>query len=96
MANIKSAKKRVRIGERNLKINRLYKSSIKNLIKKYRIALKSIELNKNSDAYPLLQSLVSQIYSRIDKAAKKNVFHPRKAARKKSRINKLLKKVAQP
>ena len=36
MANIKSAKKRVRIGERNRKMNRFYKSSIKTLVKKYR------------------------------------------------------------
>ena len=41
MANIKSAKKRVRIGERNRKMNRFYKSSIKTLVKKYRTNIKS-------------------------------------------------------
>lgn len=94
MANIKSAKKKVRIGQRNLKLNRFYKSTVKTLVKKYRIALKNFEVNKDSETYELLKSLVSKIYSRIDKAAKKKVFHPRKAARQKSRINKLLKKVS--
>lgn len=94
MANIKSAKKKVRIGQRNLKLNRFYKSTVKTLVKKYRIALKNFEATKDSETYELLKSLVSKIYSRIDKATKKKVFHPRKAARQKSRINKLLKKVS--
>nr|YP_010451126.1 ribosomal protein S20 [Vischeria punctata]AOW70902.1 ribosomal protein S20 [Vischeria sp. CAUP Q 202]UTV00907.1 ribosomal protein S20 [Vischeria punctata] len=94
MANIKSAKKRVRVGQRNLKLNRFYKSTVKTLVKKYRIAIKSFESTKDKETYDHLKSLVSKIYSRIDKAAKKKVFHPRKAARQKSRINKILKKIS--
>jgi small subunit ribosomal protein S20 len=94
MANIKSAKKKVRVTQRNLKLNRFYKSTVKTLLKRYRLTIKTFEANKDDSTYQTLQSLVSKLYSRIDKAAKKNVFHPRKAARQKSRINKLFKKVS--
>jgi small subunit ribosomal protein S20 len=91
MANIKSAKKKVRIGQRNLKLNRFYKSTIKGLVKKYRKALKTYETSRDQSTYQVLESLVSNLYSRIDKAAKKKVFHLKKAARQKSRVNKVLK-----
>nr|YP_009550374.1 ribosomal protein S20 [Characiopsis acuta]QAA11304.1 ribosomal protein S20 [Characiopsis acuta] len=94
MANIKSAKKKVRVGQRNLILNRFYKSTVKTLLKKYRVAIKNFEVNKDLETYELLKALISKIYSRIDKAAKKKVFHPRKAARQKSRISKLFKKVS--
>nr|YP_010478556.1 ribosomal protein S20 [Chlorobotrys sp.]UVI60861.1 ribosomal protein S20 [Chlorobotrys sp.] len=94
MANIKSAKKKVRIGQRNLKLNRFYKSTVKTLLKRYRLAIKIFEANKDAKTYEVLKSLVSKIYSRIDKATNKNVFHRRKAARQKSRISKLLKKIS--
>lgn len=92
MANIKSAKKKVRIGQRNLKLNRFYKSTIKGLVKKYRKAIKVYEVNRDNDNYKTLQNLLSRLYSRIDKAAKKKVFHLKKAARQKSRLNKVFKK----
>lgn len=95
MANIKSAKKKVRVGQRNLKLNKFYKSTVKSLIKKYRLAIKDFEINKDSQTYELLKTLVSKIYSRIDKAAKKKVFHLKKAARQKSRINKVFKRISQ-
>lgn len=96
MANIKSAKKRVRIGERNRKMNRFYKSSIKSLVKKYRINIKNFETNRDNETYEVLQTLISKIYSRIDKAAKKKVFHLRKASRQKSRLSKVLKSAGKP
>lgn len=96
MANIKSAKKKVRVGQRNLKLNRFYKSTVKSLIKKYRVTIKNFETNKDQQTYENLKSLVSKIYSRIDKAAKKKVFHIKKAARQKSRIYKVFKNLAQP
>jgi small subunit ribosomal protein S20 len=93
MANIKSAKKKVRIGKRNAKINKSYKSSIKTLLKKYRNNLKIFINSKDEKTYQTLQMLVRDLYSRIDKAAKKKVFHLNKAARQKSRIVAGLKKV---
>lgn len=92
MANIKSAKKKVRVGRRNAKLNKSYKSSIKTLLKKYRQNLKNFVTKRDEETYELLQSLVSSLYSRIDKAAKKKVFHKNKAARQKSRIISGLKK----
>ena len=59
MANIKSAKKTVRIGERNRRMNRFYKSSIKSLVKKYRTNIKTFESNRDTETYELLKSLVS-------------------------------------
>lgn len=35
---------------------------------------------------------LSQVFSALDKAAKKNIIHKNKAARKKSRLSKLLAK----
>jgi small subunit ribosomal protein S20 len=93
MANIKSAKKKVRVTKRNLKLNRFYKSTVKTLLKRYRLTIKTFETNKDDATQEVLKSLISKLYSRIDKAAKKKVFHPRKDARQKSRISKLFKKV---
>jgi small subunit ribosomal protein S20 len=93
MANIKSAKKKVRIGRRNAKLNRSYKSSIKTLLKKFRKNLKDFSTTRDQNTLAALQTLISSLYSRIDKAAKKKVFHINKAARQKSRIISGLKKV---
>nr|YP_009550797.1 ribosomal protein S20 [Eustigmatophyceae sp. Mont 10/10-1w]QAA11730.1 ribosomal protein S20 [Eustigmatophyceae sp. Mont 10/10-1w] len=93
MANIKSAKKKVRVGRRNAKINKSYKSSIKTLLKRYRQNLKDFATNRDEKTLQTLQTLISSLYSRIDKAAKKKVFHINKAARQKSRIVSSLKKI---
>ena len=91
MVNLQSGKKQVRIGYRNFLINRSYKSSIKRLLKKYRILARKFVLNKDSLIYENLKDLVSKLYSRIDKAVKKKVFHANKGARQKSRITKVFK-----
>ena len=91
MVNLQSGKKQVRIGYRNFLINRSYKSSIKRLLKKYRVLARRFVLNKDSAMYEGLKDLVSKLYSRIDKAVKKKVFHANKCARQKSRITKVFK-----
>ena len=91
MVNLQSGKKQVRIGYRNFLINRSYKSSIKRLLKKYRVLARRFVLNKDSAMYEGLKDLVSKLYSRIDKAVKKKVFHANKGARQKSRITKVFK-----
>lgn len=96
MANLKSSKKRVTIGIRNAAINRVYKTTIKNLLKRYRQTIKVYLNDKNSEKFDELKSLVHTLYSRIDKAAKKNVFHLNKSSRQKSRILKNLKKLNIP
>jgi len=96
MANLKSSKKRVIIGIRNAAVNRVYKTTIKNLLKRYRKATKSYLSSSNSETFQELKGLVNNLYSRIDKAAKKNVFHINKSARQKSRILNNLKKLNIP
>jgi small subunit ribosomal protein S20 len=96
MANLKSSKKRVIIGIRNAAVNRVYKTTIKNLLKRYRKAIKLYLSGSSNETFQELKSLVNTLYSRIDKAAKKNVFHLNKSARQKSRILNNLKKLNIP
>ncbi len=92
MAKNLSTVKRIQIAARNNKLNKNYKSSIKNIIKKI---IKTNSTNKidNSAEFNKVQFLISQAYSKIDKAAKKGVIHKNMAARKKSRLANLLKSV---
>ncbi len=79
MANIKSAKKRVLINERNRKKNMAIKSSVSTAIKNALTAIKKGEADQ-------IEALISIAYSRIDKAVGKGVFHKNNGARKKSRL----------
>lgn len=96
MANLKSSKKRVIIGIRNAAVNRVYKTTIKNLLKRYRQTTKLYLNDSTSNKFQELKLLVNTLYSSIDKAAKKNVFHLNKSARQKSRILNNLKKLNIP
>lgn len=84
--------KRIAISERNYKRNRIYKSMIKTLTKKYLI---SINLTKNNTDFKHLQIALSNLYSKIDKAVKRGVFHPNNGSRKKASLSKVLKQVIQ-
>ncbi len=86
MANIKSAKKRILVTERNRKRNLVYKNNLKRLVKAATKALKE----GSSDA----KKAVSLAVQAIDKAAKKNVIKKNNASRKKSRLMKALAKKA--
>ncbi len=70
--------------EQNLKIKQKIKSAIKNLKK----SLEEKDLSVS-------QKALAQVYEVLDKAASKKVIHKNKAARKKSRISKLIKNTAQ-
>ena len=91
MANNKSAKKRIEITKRNRLRNRIYKSSVKTLIKRFLVYLDDYKTSKNLEDREKLQKTLSSIYSLIDKATKKNIFHKNKAARKKSQLATQLK-----
>ena len=86
MANIKSAKKRVLIAERNRVRNVAFKSSIKTAVKK---AL-ALATEGDKDA---LASAISAVYKLCDKAVSKGVLHKNTAARKKSRLVLAIKKL---
>ena len=79
MANIKSAKKRVLIAEKNRLRNVAFKTSIKTAVKKV------IELAKNEDKEDLNKA-ISSAYQLCDKAVVKGILHKNTAARKKSRL----------
>lgn len=77
MANTKSAAKRVRVSEKRHLINQVAKSRFRNAVKKTVIAAKSGEE---------VSALLSDAFSKIDKAAKIGAIHPNQAARRKARL----------
>jgi len=80
LPNIKSAKKRVDITERNRLRNIAIKSSLKTAVKK---VYEAIKINAAAEQ---IQDTVNNAYSLIDKAVSKGVLHKNTAARKKSRL----------
>ena len=86
MANIKSAKKRVLIAERNRLKNVAVKSEIKTAIKKALVAAQA----KDADA---VSTALSAVYKLCDKAVGKGILHKNTAARKKSRLTKAVKRI---
>jgi len=84
MPNIKSAKKRVLIAERNHAKNVAVKSRIKTAVRRVLEALKD-----NQDK---VQELLSVAYKLLDKSVSKGVLHKNTAARKKSRLTKYVNK----
>ena len=85
MANIKSAKKRIKtIAKRTLR-NKMIKSRTKTEIKKVFAATAGDDMNVTKTA-------LSRAVSAIDRAAKKGVLHKNTAARKKSKLAKMVNK----
>lgn len=87
--------------KRNRIINRRYSSTIKTLFKLFLFKMKNLNISTlsadptNAQKTKLeLNQLVSNLYSMIDKAIKKDVIHKNTAARKKSRIGKLISKIS--
>jgi small subunit ribosomal protein S20 len=78
MANIKSAKKRIRNSEAKRLRNRYQHKSTRTLIKKVRQATSKKEA----------EELLNKVTSMLDKLAKKNVIHKNKAANLKSKLTK--------
>lgn len=91
MANNKSAEKHIEINKRNRLLNRSYKSSVKTAIKKFMKDLEVYKISKNLEEKEQLQKSLNLVYSLIDKATKKKVFHKNSAARKKSKLAASLK-----
>lgn len=79
MANIKSAKKRIKVIETKTLRNKMIKSALKTQIKKFETAVDSKDLNEAKTAY-------TAVVKSLDMAAAKGVLHKNKAARKKSRL----------
>lgn len=87
-------RKLVKQNKRNRMINRRYSSTIKSLSKLFLSKIKTLPIDSKEEANVKseLINIVNKVYSIIDKAVKKGVVHRNTAARKKSRLGKLLVK----
>ena len=85
MANIKASMKHTRQSEKRRVANRVYRSAARTHVKKVRHLVETGELPQDEE------QLVSAI-SALDKAAQKGLIHKNNAARRKSRLVKLLHK----
>ncbi len=85
MANIQSAKKRIRQTVKRTQLNRVYRSSARTHVKKTRQQIADGELDE-------AEISARQAYKSLDKAARKRVIHPRNAARRKGRLMAALEK----
>lgn len=79
MANIKSAKKRIKVTQTKTLRNRMVKSALKTEIKKLEAA---IAANNSEEA----KAAFVQATKALDMAASKGVLHKNMVARKKSRL----------
>lgn len=83
MAITESAKKAIRQSGTRKSRNLVYKQNIKKLVKKVRAL---VSQNKKDEAIAILP----EVYSALDKAAKKNVIKKNNASRRKARLAKLV------
>ena len=79
MANIKSAKKRIKVTEVKTLRNKMVKSALKTIIKKYEVAVTAGNVEEAKAAF-------KAAVKSLDMAAAKGVIHKNKASRKKSRM----------
>ena len=86
MANIKSAKKRIKVTQAKTLRNKMAKSALKTSIKKYETAIVAGNVD---EAKVLLGSAIKS----IDMAASKGMIHKNVASRKKSRLTLKLNKL---
>ena len=80
MANIKSAKKRIKVIDRQTLENKSLKSKIATYVKKYKVA---VDNNEKENAAKLL----SETFSLIDSAVSKGTLQKATANRKKARLS---------
>ncbi|MCL2839770.1 MAG: 30S ribosomal protein S20 [Defluviitaleaceae bacterium] len=85
MANIKSAQKRIRVAAKRQIRNKHIKSTTKTAVKKLNVAVGAGDVANT-------QAMLVQAIAAIDKAASKGVIHKNTAARKKSRLTKMVNK----
>jgi len=87
MANIQSAKKRIKIAARNAARNKAIKSRIKTETKKFGAFVEAGDK-------PAAKAQLFVITSELDKARLKGVFHKKTASRKISNFNRSYNKMA--
>ena len=87
MANIKSAKKRILVAQRNAERNKAVRSRVKTFVKKVYAAVESGD--KEAAAAALKDAAIE-----LDKAASKGVYHKNTTSRKISRLTLMVNKMA--
>ena len=87
MANIKSAKKRILVAQRNAERNKAVRSRVKTFVKKVYAAVESGD--KEAAAAALKEATIE-----LDKAASKGVYHKNTTSRKISRLTLMVNKMA--
>lgn len=87
MANIKSAKKRIKVIETKTARNKAIKTKVKTYIKKVETA---VAAGDKAVANEALTACISE----INKATSKGIYHKNTAARKISRLTKIVNAVA--
>jgi small subunit ribosomal protein S20 len=87
MANIKSAKKRIKVIETKTARNKAIKTKVKTFIKKVEAAVAAGDKTAANEA-------LTACIAEINKAASKGIFHKNTAARKVSRLTKAVNKLA--
>ena len=83
MPNRPSAKKRVRQSEKRRLQNKAKKSEAKTLMKRVAQAVEARDLARAEEA-------LRRAHSKLDKIAKRNIWHPNNVARKKAKLAKLV------
>jgi small subunit ribosomal protein S20 len=84
MANHKSAEKRIRANETKRLRNKYQHKTTRTVVKKLRTTTVKAEA----------EALLKEVSSSIDKLAKKNIIHWKKAANQKSKLTRLVNKLA--
>jgi len=87
MPNIKSAKKRVKVIAAKTLQNKMFKSQLRTIVKKYNAAVESGDKAAAADAYKLA-------VKKVDQAVAKGILHKNNAAHKKSQFTLKLNKMA--
>jgi small subunit ribosomal protein S20 len=86
MPTNKSAIKRLRTSKKAQLRNKMVKTALKTVEKKFDIAV-------NAGDSAAATTLLQENFSKLDKACKKGVLHANKAANKKGRLNKRLNSI---
>jgi ribosomal protein S20 len=87
MPNIKSAAKRVKVIKAKTLKNKIFKSQLRTIIKKYAAAIDGGNKSEATAAY-------REAVKKVDQAVSRNIMHKNAAARKKSQFTRKLNTIA--
>lgn len=87
MPNIKSAKKRVKVISTKTLQNKMFKSQLRTVVKKYNAAVETGDKAAAAEAY-------KAAVKKVDQAVAKGILHKNNAAHKKSQFTLKLNKMA--